>query len=185
MDRFSPWAAQTGGDRRCRRVGYSRLMGRPANALMSAQGRGCVKSRLSSTNVQRPFKPRHATATKTPTAWSASTSQEEPTSRASPRPISTRLPCDSINVRERPWASKPQPINYERCCTDRLNSHLESGHPPALGQRRLGAQMQTSGTLAGLLYGHAPVLSLFTTQARHSCLIRSPRRRVTGSMAGW
>src|SRR6267154_494732 len=68
--------------------------------------------------------PGSAAATKTPTAWSASTSQEEPTSRASPNPISTRLPCDSINVRERPWASKPQPINYKRCCTDRLNSHL-------------------------------------------------------------
>src|SRR5215475_7860256 len=38
-----------------------------------------------------------------------------------------RLPCDSTNVRERPWASKPQPINYKRCCTDRLNSHPESG----------------------------------------------------------
>src|SRR3981081_4583310 len=65
-----------------------------------------------------------AAATKTPTAWSASTYQEEPTSRASHRPISTRLPCDSINVRERPWASKPQPISYKRCCTDRLNSQL-------------------------------------------------------------
>src|SRR3979490_3425935 len=69
-----------------------------------------------------------AAATKTPTAWSASTSQEEPTYRALPKPLSTRLPCDSINVRERPWASKPQPINYERCCTDRLNSHGETGH---------------------------------------------------------
>src|ERR1700704_1207633 len=69
-----------------------------------------------------------AAATKTPRACSASTSQEEPTSRASPRPISTRLPCDSINVRERPWASKPQPISYKRCCTDRLNSQRHSGH---------------------------------------------------------
>src|SRR3979409_562658 len=73
-----------------------------------------------------------AAATKTPTAWSASTSQEEPTSRASPRPISTRLPCDSINVREKPWASKPQPINYKRCCTDRLNS--QTFHGPSEGQ---------------------------------------------------
>jgi hypothetical protein len=72
--------------------------------------------------------PGSAAATKTPTAWSASTSQEEPTSRASPRRISMRLPYDSINVHERPWASKPQRINYKRCCTDRLNSHSEIGH---------------------------------------------------------
>ena len=30
----------------------------------------------------------------------------------------------SINFRERPWALKPRPINYERCCTDRLDSRL-------------------------------------------------------------
>ena len=42
-----------------------------------------------------------------------------------------RLPCDSINVRERPWASKRQPIDYKRCCTDRLNPHPGSGHPAA------------------------------------------------------
>ena len=39
-----------------------------------------------------------------------------------------RLPCDSINVRERPWASKRQPIDYKRCCTDRLNPPPQSGH---------------------------------------------------------
>ena len=43
-------------------------------------------------------------------------------SRISQTPTSTASPCGSINVRERPWASKRQPINYERCCTDRLNS---------------------------------------------------------------
>jgi hypothetical protein len=32
----------------------------------------------------------------------------------------------SINVRARPWASKRQPIDYKRCCTDRLNAHPES-----------------------------------------------------------
>jgi hypothetical protein len=37
------------------------------------------------------------------------------------------LLCGSINVRERPWASKRQPIDYKRCCTDRLNAHSESG----------------------------------------------------------
>jgi hypothetical protein len=34
----------------------------------------------------------------------------------------------SINVRERPWASKRQPIDYKPCCTDRLSSHPETGH---------------------------------------------------------
>ena len=42
--------------------------------------------------------------------------------------IWTRLLCGSINVRERPWASKRQPIDYKRCCTDRLNAHPESRH---------------------------------------------------------
>src|SRR5262249_10924928 len=83
--------------------------------------------RCRSTSATREV-PGSAAATKTPTAWSASTSQEEPTSRASPKRISMRLPCDSINVRERPWASKLQPINYKRCCTDRLNSQPDSGH---------------------------------------------------------
>ena len=30
--------------------------------------------------------------------------------------------CGSINDRGRPWASKPQPIDYEQCCSDQLNS---------------------------------------------------------------
>ncbi len=47
---------------------------------------------------------------------------EELISRASPRPTSTRSPCGSINARERPWDSKPQPIDCDWCCTDRLNS---------------------------------------------------------------
>src|SRR6516165_8514402 len=37
-----------------------------------------------------------------------------------------RLLCGSINVRERPWASKRQPIDYKRCCTDRLNAQLQT-----------------------------------------------------------
>ena len=36
--------------------------------------------------------------------------------------------CGSINVRERPWASKRQQIDYKRCCTDRLNAHRELRH---------------------------------------------------------
>jgi transposase, IS30 family len=51
-----------------------------------------------------------------------STSREEPISRASPRPTSTRSPCGSINARERPWVSKPQSIDCDWCCTDPLNS---------------------------------------------------------------
>src|SRR4029077_12365343 len=39
-----------------------------------------------------------------------------------------RCLCGSINARERPWASKRQPIDYKRCCTDRLNAHRELGH---------------------------------------------------------
>jgi hypothetical protein len=36
--------------------------------------------------------------------------------------IETVLLCGSSNVRERPWASKRQPIDYKPCCTDRLNA---------------------------------------------------------------
>ena len=63
-----------------------------------------------------------AAATRTPTACCDSTSREEPISRASPRPTSTQLRCGSINARERPWASKPLPIDCDWCCTDRLNA---------------------------------------------------------------
>jgi hypothetical protein len=38
------------------------------------------------------------------------------------------LLCGSINARERPWASKRQPIDYKRCCTDRLNAQMDTGH---------------------------------------------------------
>src|SRR4030095_10745353 len=71
--------------------------------------------------------PGSAEATRTPTDCCVSTSREEPTSRVSPRATSTASPCGSINVRESPWAWNVQPINYERCCADRLNSHPESG----------------------------------------------------------
>src|SRR5687768_4222391 len=87
--------------------------------------------------------PGSAAATKTPMAWCASTCQEEQTSRASPRPISTRLSCDSINVRERPWASKPQPINYKRCCADQLNSHPIVGHAQLL-DHLIGVQLRVA-----------------------------------------
>src|SRR5580693_1388200 len=84
-----------------------------------------------STSVIRAV-PGSAAQTRTPTACCVSTSREEPTSRASLRVIGTRLPCGSINVRERPWASKRRPIDYKRCCTDRLNAqplmrHFQSG----------------------------------------------------------
>jgi hypothetical protein len=32
------------------------------------------------------------------------------------------LLCGSISDRERPWASKRQPIDFKRCCADRLNA---------------------------------------------------------------
>src|SRR5262249_5525255 len=44
-----------------------------------------------------------------------------------------------VNVRERPWASKRQPIDYKRCCTDRLNAHPISGHRPMRRACPLGA----------------------------------------------
>src|SRR5690349_16104511 len=36
---------------------------------------------------------------------------------------------------ERPWAWKRRPINYERCCTDRLNSQPLSGPSRCHGRR--------------------------------------------------
>src|SRR5262244_732818 len=79
-----------------------------------------------STSVIRAA-PGSADQTRTPTACCVSTSQEEPNSRASLRVTWMRLRCDSINVRERPWASKRQPIDYKRCCTDQLNSQVQIG----------------------------------------------------------
>jgi len=32
--------------------------------------------------------------------------------------------------RERPWASKRQPIDYKRCCTDRLNARSRHHRKP-------------------------------------------------------
>ena len=42
-------------------------------------------------------------------------------------------PPAQISVHERPWASKRQPIDYKRCCTDRLNAHPNRRHSPAFG----------------------------------------------------
>ena len=42
------------------------------------------------------------------------------------KPTSTRSPCGSINARKKHWDSKPQPIDYDWCCADRLNSPPES-----------------------------------------------------------
>ena len=36
--------------------------------------------------------------------------------------FSGQVLCSSTNARERSWASEHQPINYKRCCTDRLSS---------------------------------------------------------------
>ena len=62
-----------------------------------------------------------AAATRIPTACCDSISREEQISRASLRRTSTGSRCGSINARARPWASKPLPIDYEQCCSDRLN----------------------------------------------------------------
>jgi hypothetical protein len=32
-----------------------------------------------------------------------------------------QMMCGSINARGRPWALKLLPIDYEQCCSDRLN----------------------------------------------------------------
>ena len=40
------------------------------------------------------------------------------------------LRCGSINACERPWASKPLPIDCDWCCTDRLMHRGYSGHRP-------------------------------------------------------
>src|SRR5262249_7240167 len=121
--------------------------------------------RCRSTSATREV-PGSAAATKTPTAWSASTSQEEPTSRASPKRISMRLPCDSINVRERPWASKPQPINYKRCCTDRLNSQPGSRSPTSTLSSGLTLVSPPKG-LSGL-FQQAQHLRLSLLRAAHA-----------------
>src|SRR6516162_11216733 len=66
-----------------------------------------------------------------------------------------RLLCGSINVRERPWASKRQPIDYQRCCTDRLNAHPESGHRvtrlacPLCANRVLTRRSKSTASLPG------------------------------------
>ena len=91
--------------------------------------------------VLRKSLPGSAAATRTPTACCDSTSPEEPISRASPRPTSTRSPCGSINARERPWASKPQPIDCDWCCTDQLNSPRDAGPATAEIPRILGGAM--------------------------------------------
>jgi hypothetical protein len=52
----------------------------------------------------------------------------------------TGLHCGSINARERPWALKPPPIDYARCCIDRLN-------PPANGALLNRARAQADGAL--------------------------------------
>ena len=73
------------------------------------------KSFTVATNVQVyfaiPAVPGNAAPTKTPTVCCASTFRKEPTCRPSPKPTSTGSRNGLINARERPWASKPQPID--------------------------------------------------------------------------
>src|SRR6516162_9647419 len=78
-----------------------------------------------------------------------------------------RLLCGSINVRERPWASKRQPIDYQRCCTDRLNAHPKSGQTLVGGGQ---AKPQGAGRLlrldVELLRESAPLLLLSADDLR-------------------
>ena len=76
---------------------------------------------------------------------------------ASLRVILTRLLCGSINVRERPWASKRQPIDCKRCCTDRLNAHSQSRHSLTRLARQLWANMRQN----------APQQSIASLRARN------------------
>ena len=90
---------------------------------MHAHKRFTVATNVQVNSVIRAV-PGSAAQTRTPTACCGSTSREEPISRASLRVILTQLLCGSINVRERPWASKRQPIDCKRYCTDRLNPQV-------------------------------------------------------------
>ena len=64
---------------------------------------------------------------------------------------STLLQSASINVRERPWDSKPQPIDCKRCGTDRLNSPFKSGH-----SQRLERGLHSEGLKWGTKRTNAP-----------------------------
>ena len=58
----------------------------------------------------------------------------------------------SINARARPWGSKPLPIDYKRCCTDRLSPPGESGHYSLSGNellRDLPLERDAVRTLSG------------------------------------
>jgi len=50
--------------------------------------------------------------------------------RATPRAAAfpTKAEAAKLGIGTRPWASKHQPIDYKRCCTDWLNAHPE-GRP--------------------------------------------------------
>jgi hypothetical protein len=154
-----------------------------------------------------PAVPGSAVQTRTPTDCCVSTSREEPTSRASPRATSTASPCGSINVRERPWASKRQPINYERRCTDRLNSQTNSGsrRDPAhsitghfanrVPSRGKGGGRSRFETRISCLQPKTSIPAQNRTRAFHQfrirgmrpaalrCLLRSPMNRVAARVS--
>jgi hypothetical protein len=108
------------------------------------------------------------------------------------------LLCASINVRERPWASKRQPIDYKRCCTDRLNAQGLSGHPSLLVDgratrsgvaamrlfsisREAKARSPGSGLLTLVAYGRVGLAGTHTNCAQ--VLRERPGTPATGSFA--
>ena len=110
----------------------------PLLDLGSRQGDGRPQeSSPSLTNVQvyfcDPPALGSAAATRTPTACCDSISRAEPISRrfSQALPEQDRAAAQSTPTQDL-WASKPLPIDYERCCSDRLNP------PPKadIGQRK-------------------------------------------------
>src|SRR6516162_892363 len=88
-----------------------------------------------------------------------------------------RLLCGSINVRETPWASKRQPIDYKRCCTDRLNAQTDTGH--IRSDRAIHAEYLDSAFV-----GHPAAASVEDAPGSSECAQFSSRRaRIIGAFS--
>ena len=71
-----------------------------------------------------------------------------------------------FSVLERLWASKRQPIDFKRCCTDRLNAHPERRHLLAL-------RLLTRRAMSGLVRRNISI-----------CKKTAVRRSISDSYAG-